>query len=172
MLKYLSNDYLERILSEAANEERLALTREFEPSASHALEHSVLRKKVCFAAGHGLMNWARADGVPYAEILSDASAILTVPDCWAYYSSKPLGFSIASADRPPKEAPGALPEAHRRDVVRKYVKEHQRRLLAKLALDIYAGILLSKKGASTPTLSAFQAIRGWADWAKEQQYSP
>lgn len=140
MSNRLSNQFLDSVLCAAAVEERFTLTKEFEPSASRALEPSVLRRNTCLAAGHRLMNRVRGDGVTYAELLFDACATLKVPERRNYYGSEPVGFSVWEADagRASKGAP--IPDAKRRDAVNTYVQDHQRLLLAKLALDLYQGM--------------------------------
>ena len=130
---YLSNVILGKVLSEAQEEERLALTRVLNADTSVALRPDELGKKMRRCAGHGVGNFIRGgEGVPYAELLNDAAGDLKVDKLKSIYSKIHGNLALCELDRLSNSDANSMDQALRLRLVDGYVDELERKLLAKL----------------------------------------
>jgi hypothetical protein len=72
--------------------------------------------------------------------VSDACASVEVENRRSYYGDKVDGFSIWQADTANLPEGVTVFDMQRRKSVFAYVRDHQRMLLSKLAMDIYRGM--------------------------------
>ncbi|WP_299081149.1 hypothetical protein [uncultured Paraglaciecola sp.] len=84
--KFVSNTQLRTLLSEATEDEKLAITKLLDTSATTALGAIPLQKKICFEGGHGLVNFFRNQGTGYIDILDDVADTLDLKGLPSYHS--------------------------------------------------------------------------------------
>ena len=84
--KFLSNIQLKKLLSEATEDERLAITKILDNNANRALSSEKLQNKICREGGHGLVNFFRNQGTGYLDILDDVVSELDIKGLPSYQS--------------------------------------------------------------------------------------
>lgn len=97
--KFISNSILLDLLEKAMTQERLALTKIFDPKASRPFDVVPLKEAICAAGGNGAMNWFRGQGTGYTDILDDVANALQIKDVPRYRGSSVLnGLSVAQIE--------------------------------------------------------------------------
>jgi len=76
--RFISNGELRGLLSEATEDERLALARLLNPKKDKAYNAKKLQKKICLEGGHDAINKWRDQGTGYLDIVDDVLDALEI----------------------------------------------------------------------------------------------
>jgi len=83
--QFLSNGVLRLLLDRASVDERLALSKILNPSATSAMKSIELQKNICQEGGHGVANFFRGQGTGYIDILDDTVDALKIKGLPTYH---------------------------------------------------------------------------------------
>ena len=119
--KFISNFELQKLLLEATDDEKLALTKIVDKTQENSFDSDKLQEEICLFGGHGFANLYRGSGTGYLDIVYDVAKTLGIDDRESYSSGVKYYDEIMYIKNEKSDTPNS-------SIERKYTREEATKL--------------------------------------------